>query len=443
MDPETAKAQKKINDSSSEDEELDLTIATVDTEQRSSLVQLLTDAIGIDITRITVPVSYNEPTTFIQRVMEAYTHCYLLRVANQVVATDPDLAMLYVGAFSLSTFAVAIQRVSKPFNPLLGETFEYCDPKRGMNFYGEQVSHHPPITAGVLETEHFLLVVNHKVSTRFTGNAIELEPASFTEVTLKATGTKYTYRGIQSTLYNVLVGGPMWIDMYGEVLVTEVGHPKRKASLNCTKCGWFSAGWHELNGTIFNDQGKPEFLVDGKWNETLYATRKNAPPAGAEHAEKKRTKKRSFPWHSVPFDLSSDDIPEFHPEKKQPFWTNVDTLCKETPFSQWKMTQIARDGCWFDNNYQAVLPKSDSRLRPDRIALEKLDYETAAKDKHKLEEAQRARRRKAEETKKFFVPVYFDETSLDDGTQFFTPKNTYWKKRQERIEKAAGGTSPK
>lgn len=68
----------KKDDSS--DGELDLTVAAVDTEERSGLVALLTNAIGVDITRITVPVSYNEPTTFIQRVMEAYTHSYLLRV---------------------------------------------------------------------------------------------------------------------------------------------------------------------------------------------------------------------------------------------------------------------------------------------------------------------------------------------------------------------------
>lgn len=61
------------------------------------------------------------------------------------------------------------------------------------------------------------------MATRFTGNAIEVEPASFTQVTLKATGATYTYRGIQSTLYNVLIGGAMWLDMYGELVVTEVG----------------------------------------------------------------------------------------------------------------------------------------------------------------------------------------------------------------------------
>lgn len=60
-------------------------------------------------------------------------------------------------------FVLDLHLLAKPFNPLLGETYEFCDHARGINFYGEQVSHHPPITAGVLETEHFVLLVNHKV----------------------------------------------------------------------------------------------------------------------------------------------------------------------------------------------------------------------------------------------------------------------------------------
>tara|TARA_B110000285_G_C14948050_1_gene525331 strand:+ start:729 stop:887 length:159 start_codon:yes stop_codon:yes gene_type:complete len=35
--------------------------------------------------------------------------------------------------------------MKKPFNPLLGETFEYVT--RKYRFLGEQVSHHPPISA--------------------------------------------------------------------------------------------------------------------------------------------------------------------------------------------------------------------------------------------------------------------------------------------------------
>lgn len=37
---------------------------------------------------------------------------------------DPLEAMLYVGAFAVATYSTTAQRISKPFNPLLGETFD-------------------------------------------------------------------------------------------------------------------------------------------------------------------------------------------------------------------------------------------------------------------------------------------------------------------------------
>jgi len=55
--------------------------------------------------------------------------------------------MVYVAAFAASEYASTIGRVAKPFNPLLGETYEYARPDKGYRFFIEQVSHHPPIGA--------------------------------------------------------------------------------------------------------------------------------------------------------------------------------------------------------------------------------------------------------------------------------------------------------
>lgn len=54
----------------------------VDNENRSSLAKILSQAIGVDITRITIPVSYNEPTSFIMRIAEATLHNYLLKIVR-------------------------------------------------------------------------------------------------------------------------------------------------------------------------------------------------------------------------------------------------------------------------------------------------------------------------------------------------------------------------
>lgn len=40
--------------------------------------------------------------------------------------------------------------MGKPFNPILGETFEIITPE--YNYFAEQVSHHPPISACIAES---------------------------------------------------------------------------------------------------------------------------------------------------------------------------------------------------------------------------------------------------------------------------------------------------
>jgi hypothetical protein len=45
-------------------------------------------------------------------------------------------------------------RFNKPFNPILGETYELIGD--GWKFLSEQVSHHPPISASYAESDHYI-----------------------------------------------------------------------------------------------------------------------------------------------------------------------------------------------------------------------------------------------------------------------------------------------
>jgi hypothetical protein len=415
-------------------QELDFDFSVpVKPEDSRSLLQILADAIGVDVTRITIPVSYNEPTTFLQRVMEAATHCYLLRLANQIAPYDKDLAMLYVGVFSLSTFGCSIQRTSKPFNPMLGETFEYTDEKRGIKFVSEQVSHHPPISACYVEDDNFEMTAYFKVATRFTGNAVEVEPASTTIIKLKSTGAQYTYGGIKSVLNNLLVG-TMWIDMYGDITVKEV-NSTRVFHLSCAQCGWFSAGWHEVSGDVIGEDGEIVFQIDGKWNETIYATRKRLAP-GAQVVPRSGEAKDDWqldengevvkPEH-IPFDMKLEAIPSYSIGSKCPVWYNVEEKCENDPYSQWNMTTLSVDACGL-STARADLPKTDSRRRPDRIALENLDYSKAASEKHRLEEAQRHQKKVRDEKQLPWLPKFFEE-DVNNVEHRWKYKNNYWSKK--------------
>ena len=102
------------------------------------------------MTKITLPAAFNEPTSLLQRIAEDMEYCDLLNTAAS--RTDSMERMVYVAAFAASEYASTIGRVAKPFNPLLGETYEYARPDKGFRFFIEQVSHHPPIGACYAES---------------------------------------------------------------------------------------------------------------------------------------------------------------------------------------------------------------------------------------------------------------------------------------------------
>ena len=101
--------------------------------------------VGQDMTKITLPAAFNEPTSLLQRIAEDMEYSDLLETAAS--RTDSTERMVYVAAFATSEYASTIGRVAKPFNPLLGETYEYARPDKGYRFFIEQISHHPPIGA--------------------------------------------------------------------------------------------------------------------------------------------------------------------------------------------------------------------------------------------------------------------------------------------------------
>ncbi|KAL4930570.1 Oxysterol-binding protein-domain-containing protein [Aspergillus undulatus] len=111
---------------------------------------ILKSMIGKDMTKMTLPVSFNEPTSLLQRVAEDLEYTDLLDVAAD--QTDSMERLVYVAAYAASEYASTIGRVAKPFNPLLGETFEYVRPDKGYRFFVEQVSHHPPIGVALAES---------------------------------------------------------------------------------------------------------------------------------------------------------------------------------------------------------------------------------------------------------------------------------------------------
>lgn len=109
-----------------------------------NLWSIIKNCIGKDLSKIPMPVNFNEPLSMLQRLTEDFEYAELLDSAAKCKTASEQLA--YVAAFTISSYSTTANRTGKPFNPLLGETFELDrTDDLGWRCINEQVSHHPPI----------------------------------------------------------------------------------------------------------------------------------------------------------------------------------------------------------------------------------------------------------------------------------------------------------
>ena len=78
-----------------------------------------------------------------------------------------------IACFVLTQYADVIGRTRKPFNPILGETYELVTPN--FRFVSEQVSHHPPISAYFAEGKGYTTTANTNVKNYFWGSSLEFK----------------------------------------------------------------------------------------------------------------------------------------------------------------------------------------------------------------------------------------------------------------------------
>ncbi|MEQ2212207.1 hypothetical protein XENOCAPTIV_027477 [Xenoophorus captivus] len=205
-----------------------------------SLWNILRNNIGKDLSKVAMPVQLNEPINTLQRLCEELEYSNLLDTANQT--EDPYQRMVndrntyneafqirnvwqtllprqnvthtvYVATFAISAYASSYYRAgSKPFNPVLGETYECDRPDKGFRFIAEQV------------------------------------PSSFLIVLTQQFGDHYEWNKVTSCIHNIL-SGQRWIEHYGEMAIKNVNsdvcqckvtfikvRKYRRVSVCCSEC---------------------------------------------------------------------------------------------------------------------------------------------------------------------------------------------------------------
>lgn len=408
-----------------------------------SLWSVLKNNIGKDLTKISFPVTFNEPTSMLQRMAEDMTYASLLDTA--VRQKESTLRMAFVAAFACSNYVTTLGRVAKPFNPMLGETFEFVNLNDTCKYryQSEQVSHHPPISACIAESleddgihtrpswEYTGCV---QAQSKFLGRSFEIRPTGIAHVKLRINGAEehYTFKKVTTSVSGFVTGSPT-IDHYGDMNI-KCHTTGDECTMTFKPRGWRSSGMHELKGNVTAADGNVAWEIAGRWSSQIVARRATAAtsvtmdPDGNVDA-----------LSTDPATQAADIAPEmvllwkYNPLPPGPFClTPYAILLNDLP-----------------EGLHDFLPPTDCRLRPDLRLFESGKYEEADVMKRNLEELQRATRRKREAGElpvhkpKFFVktveprtqadywqPVRLGEEKTEDTEDVNAPE--YWVRRRHR-----------
>ncbi|XP_054643534.1 oxysterol-binding protein-related protein 6 isoform X4 [Dunckerocampus dactyliophorus] len=352
-----------------------------------NLWNILRNNIGKDLSKVSMPVELNEPLNTLQRMCEELEYSELLDKAAET--EDPFERMVLVAAFAVSGYSSTYYRAgSKPFNPLLGETYECIREDKGFCFFSEQVSHHPPISACHCESKNFTFWQDVRWKNKFWGKSMEILPVGTVNLMIPRFGDHYEWNKVTTCVHNIL-SGRRWIEHYGEITIRNTRSSACLCKLTFVKGNYWSSNVNEIQGFVMDQEGKVIHRLFGKWHEGLYC---GVPPSA----------KCIWRPGSMPTDY------ELYYGFTR-FATELNELCPEL---------------------KDVLPRTDARFRPDQRHLEEANLEMAASEKQRIEDMQRTRRKWNDENNVKHEPCFFKKVVDANHRERWVSNNMYWELRK-------------
>lgn len=366
-----------------------------------SLIAFVRKNVGKDLSTISMPVSANEPTSLLQRVAEQLEYANLLDLATK--QTRPNDRMLYVAAFAVSQFSggrAKERAIRKPFNPLLGETYELIrgdtEVPGGLRLIVEKVTHRPVRLAMQADSALWSLAQSPAPSQKFWGKSAEITTDGRVRVVLRlADGTeeKYSWNIAAMFLRNVVMG-EKYVEPVGDMTVINDA-TGAKAVIEFRSKGMFGGRGEDVQIETYGADGVHTGLsLSGTWTASLRKVE-----AGK---------------------AAGDEIWRVGPLVSNPTQTYGMTTFAATLN---EITSLEKD----------KLPPTDTRLRPDQRLAEEGKLDDAEGWKVKLEEAQRTRRKQLEEKGVEHKPRWFVKAAIGgDGEEVWklkSGKEGYWEER--------------
>ncbi|KAK1381806.1 oxysterol-binding protein-related protein 2A [Heracleum sosnowskyi] len=326
-------------------------------EKGVSLWSMIKDMVGKDLTRVCLPVYFNEPISSLQKCFEELEYSYLLdRAYEHGKEGNSLLRILNVAAFAVSGYASSDGRHCKPFNPMLGETYEADYPEKGLRFFSEKVSHHPTLIACHCEGKGWKFWGDSNLRSKFWGRSIQLDPVG--TLTLEFDdGEIFQWSKVTTSIYNLILG-KLYCDHHGTMKIS--GNRQYSCNLKFKEQSILDRNPRQVHGFVEDVSGKKVASLWGKWDDSMYYTRGDGTAKAKDFSDASMLWKRNeTPPNLTRYNLTSFAI----------------TLNELTP------------------GLQEILPPTDSRLRPDQRHLENGEYDKANAEKLRLETRQRMSRK--------------------------------------------------
>ncbi|KAG7330507.1 hypothetical protein KOW79_006729 [Hemibagrus wyckioides] len=399
-----------------------------------SIWSILKKCIGMELSKIAMPVIFNEPLSFLQRLTEYMEHTYLIQQAN--ASTDSIQRMKCVAAFAVSAVASQWERTGKPFNPLLGETYELIREDLGFRWMSEQVSHHPPVSAFHAEglNDDFVFHGSIYPKLKFWGKSVEAEPRGIITLELPKHKEAYTWTNPTCCVHNIIVG-QLWIEQYGNVEV--INHKTgEKCSLTFKSCGLFGKELHKVEGYIFDKSKKKICAIYGKWTECLYTVDPAAFDLHKKTDKKTSEEKKGSKQSSV--DEEAEEMPPPEAETVQVI-PGSELVWRISPRPEnsaqyYAFSTFAMQLNELEEDMKENLPITDCRLRPDIRALENGDIDLASTEKKRVEEKQRVARKNRSKSNDEWKTRWFQQgLNPHNGGQDWLYSGGYWSRNYSQL----------
>ncbi|KAK7295033.1 hypothetical protein RJT34_17936 [Clitoria ternatea] len=360
----------------------------VEKEKGVNLWSIIKDNVGKDLTRVCLPVYFNEPISSLQKCFEDLEYSYLLdRAYEHGKSGNSLLRALNVAAFAVSGYPSSEGRCCKPFNPLLGETYEAEYPDKGIRFFSEKVSHHPTIFACHCEGRGWKFWADSNIRSKFRGGSIQLDPVGVLTLEFDD-GEIFQWSKVTTTIHNLILG-KIYCDHHGNMDI----HGNRQYSCRLKfKQKTILKRNHQVHGFVEDVTGKKVATLLGKWDDSMYYVSGNV-----------KLKPKDFTW------------------------SNATLLWKRTKLpvnlTRYNLTSFAITLNELTPGLKEKLPPTDSRLRPDQRHLENGEYEKANMEKQRLERRQRMSRKMQENG---WQPRWFYRGSENETFRY---TGGYWEAR--------------